>query len=114
MTKNNTVYTRWNIFDRVVDPWMAALVKGEAEPINACRGKTTRYIFLKKYQNMVKKGKLLAIEEITTEEKRYYWDQTKPLTHDKDIRIQAAKVIYLIDAIAANYIIEDINGRAAH
>lgn len=63
------------------------------------RYNSLRKMFLDYYHTRVFFKKLMAIEELTKEEKFFYWNQTSNY-EDKDTRIEAVKVLYVLDFIA--------------
>ena len=52
---------------------------------------------------MCKSGKLHPIESITQDDKRHYWRQAQAVGEDRQLRIDAACILYLIDQIATEY-----------
>jgi len=92
-----------NIYDYAVRPTMRMMLEGRIQPIEVCRPRTLRYIFLRKYQNLCNSGKLQPIEQISQNAKRHYWREAQAVGQDRQLRIEAACIIYLIDQIATEY-----------
>lgn len=89
------------IFDKAIGVSFDALINSVIDLDFIVRMDSVLELYMIKYRHHVSRKHILPIENIATEQKRYFWELAKKYTTDHERRIKAAKVIYLIDQLCA-------------
>lgn len=87
------------IFDGAVGVSFDALIRSVIDLDFIVRMDSVLGCYLSKYQFHVSRKQIPPIEELDHDSKLYYWNETKKYTEDRERRIKASKVIYLIDQL---------------
>ena len=98
----------WNVIDEAIRPSMHLLISGRVETWEVARCTSLRKLFLKKYWNVCKSGKLQPIEQLPHADKRHYWDESAKAGDDRDLRHECCILAYVVDYLCG----EDPDGWA--
>ena len=85
------------MLDEVVNVSFEMLIKAEVEVASVLRLPSIRNLYREKYDRELIRRTLIPIEDQTDEVKRHYWKESAAYETDRERRIEAAKIIYLID-----------------
>lgn len=87
-------------------------IEGRVQLEGIMRYNSLTNIFLDWYDTKIFMGKIDPIEKLDQEVKQEYWDATKGLG-DKETRIKAVKVLYVMTILAQNYDSSKANRKGA-
>jgi hypothetical protein len=85
------------MLEKVFDITLNSLKESYIDLDYFVRNESVRKMYLDRYRVKVAMKKWKAIEELTKEEKIYYWNEAGTFTQDQDLRIEMVKVIYTIE-----------------
>ena len=85
------------MLDSVVNVSFEMLIRSEVEVASVLRLPSIRNLYAEKYDREIKRRTLIPIEDQTDEIKKHYWKESAAYETDRQRRIEAAKIIYLID-----------------
>jgi hypothetical protein len=87
------------IFDKAVGVSFDALIRSVVDLDFIIRMDSILELYMIKYRFHTSRKHFLAIEDLPTEQKVYFWEEAKKYTDERSRRIKAAKVIYTIDQL---------------
>lgn len=87
------------IFDGAVGVSFDALIRSVVDIDFIVRMDSVLELYMMKYRFHTSRKHFLAIEDLPTAEKTYFWEEAKKYTNERSRRIKAAKVIYTIDIL---------------
>jgi hypothetical protein len=83
------------IFEELRDWQLGELIAGKIDIFFFIRSSVAKGLYLTKYEALTMFGGLKKIEDLTRDEKLFYWNQTEGL--EKNDRIDLCKILYVID-----------------
>lgn len=89
------------IFDRAIGVSFDALIQSVVDLNFIINADSNLELYMIKYRFHTNRNHFPRIEDLPTEQKRYFWEESKKYTTDHERRIKAAKVIYCIDQLCA-------------
>lgn len=85
------------MLDSVVNVSFEMLIKAEVEVASVLRLPSIRNLYAEKYDREIKRRTLIPIEDLPEDAKKHYWKESAVYESDRERRIEAAKIVYLID-----------------
>ena len=83
------------IFEELRDWQLGELISGKIDIFFFIRSSVAKDLYLTKYESLTMFVGLKKIEDLTRDEKLFYWNQTEGL--EMNDRIDLCKILYVID-----------------
>ena len=90
------------ILDGVVNISFTELINSRIEIDSIIRLDSVRYLYLDKYRRDVHRGRVPPIESLDTPIKLQLWEMAGQYATERERRVEASKVIYLIESMCLN------------